>query len=232
MGRNDQLEAGMDSPSFSIITATVGRPSLSRTISTVADAMSRAQAKYEHILVWDDKREGLCPDAVSEYPNIVNLVAQGTTIAATAKMGLGWCASKNEWCMSLDDDCWVEDPMAYAKIASGIMAQDARWGFCRRVLYDKRGERLGVDVYESIGNEPQTTAYAGETFCDMNTMFIRRDVAMTVSPYLCYTGDYYADRPAYRTLLRNHGPPVRIEDALVAYTLRDELVPTARRFCA
>lgn len=224
----------MSSPnsSFSIVTATVGRPSLMKTVETVGSAMRIAGAEYEHILVWDDNRESLSPDSFAGHPNIVNLVAHGTVIAATAKMGLGWCAAKNGWCMSLDDDCWVVDPQAYAKISDALKGSNARWGFCRRVLYDKAGVRLGVDVYESIGNEPQTTAYVGETFCDMNTMFIRRDVAMIVAPYMCFTGDYYADRVAYRNLLRNEGPPISIKDAMIAYTLRDELVPAAKRFCA
>jgi len=216
---------------FSIVTATVGRITLLRTVSSVSDAMRRAALQYEHILVWDDRRETMSPDNFAGYPNLVHLVARGTTIAGMAKMGLGWCASKNEWAMSLDDDCWIEDPLAYSKIAGLVHDRESRWGFCRRVLYDRAGQRIGPDVYESIGNEPQTTEYRGETFCDMNTMFLRRDVAMFVAPYMCFTGEYSGDRNVYRHLMARHGPPASTKDALIAYTIRDKLVPTAKRFC-
>lgn len=221
----------MNSCSFTVTTATMGRPSLRRTIADVRTALQNFD--YEHVLIWDDRRVdgGLGPQDV-DAPGLIQHVIYHAVKTGTDKIGLGWASASKQFVVNLDDDCWLDDTRAFEKMAGELSSTGAGWGFWLRNLYAPDGTFIGVDRHESIGHlKPGPMGAASETFVDMNCMCVRRDYAMMAARYMCEFRDAAMDRAIYRGLVQMAGKPFVIEEPLVGYTMPERLLGMARHFC-
>jgi hypothetical protein len=137
-----------------IITPTTGKPSLDALIESI-ERQTLAKAAF-HLLLWDDVRDAAMP-APERYngENRMSLVlpsglgkngrAPGSALRAVALM-----ATTSPWVVFADDDVrWDENHLASLFSALSGM----QWATTLRTIWSLTGVRLGVDRFESVGDE-------------------------------------------------------------------------------
>jgi hypothetical protein len=218
-------------PSYSVVTATIGRPKVKLVASGVKNAMFGL--KYEHIFMWDDKRadNAIHPEEL-DGECVVQHMAFHAEYSGVFKQGILLAMARNDYVINIDDDCWIEDPQIFYKIDREINYTGRHWGYWLRSIYDQQGNYIGVDRYASIGTLPHCErGLFEERFVDMNCMCIKRELAAEMTPYMTTTEDYHSDRYIYNKLCKIGGPPFIIELPLIAYTIPDEHVNVAKYYC-
>lgn len=189
----------MDSRAVTILTPTTGRPSL----LTLIDSVDRqiGSGPITHLLLWDDKREPEAPEPESlECSHRWSLVMPGGfgkmgNAPGSALRALGLIAAVTPWVTFADDDVhWDSDHLASLLTA----ASGRRWSSTLRRVWASPTEMLGIDRFESVGDDPaRRVPYE---MLDNNCMLFRRELGSQAAALYRETIEYNDDRLMYAHL--------------------------------
>jgi hypothetical protein len=135
-------------------------------------------------------------------------------------------AASSEWCTFADDDVWWDDDHL-SNIRT--IAKGYKWGSTLRKIWSSAGEFLGIDKFESVGDDPtRTVPYE---MCDNNTIFFRRELGVAAAHLYRETKQYNDDRLMYQFLKHVGGERGRTGVATVNHICPDRLIPFFRTNC-
>lgn len=232
-------------PKISVITPTTGKNSLANLINSVT-AQNAQDGSVEHILMWDDFREdsfvknGLSTpkDLEQDSPTIIkSVVIKGSIVQGAAKgsalRAAGLMIAQGDYVTFADDDViWEKNHLATMLKA----IEGKKWAFCKRRIWtpipkdgsgDDGFEFLGVDNFESVGEEAKTPYKMVDNNC---TMFERR---LGTSAAVLYreTQDYNDDRLMYEFLKKYAGEPGKTNEATINQVCPERLISFFRTNC-
>ncbi|WP_439239752.1 glycosyltransferase family A protein [Lonepinella sp. BR2474] len=178
---------------FAVITATVGRPALERTILSV---QNQTYPCKHYVFVdgkqfWDKVKplEEKYPDVVFTYLPM-NTGANGgsnSRINATAP----FLVKENIICY-LDDDNWYDENHIESFVPFFHEHSDLHYAYHLRRLYDENGEFICDDNFDSIGfwkmgrpnyidEEGNSYTLNSNFFVDTNCYAIKRNIAIAIA---------------------------------------------------
>jgi tetratricopeptide repeat protein/glycosyl transferase family 2 len=172
----------------SIITPSVGKPSLARTLKGVSAQRYR---NIEHLVVADG------PDAAACVKRIVDDAAP---TVRTSVLALPWQTGADQFhghriyaaslhlvngrfVAFLDDDNWFDEDHVSSLVASAVAGQ-LEWAYSLRKIVDKDGAFVTNDDCQSLGAWESVESELGPErvhHVDTNCYFIRRDIAVALS---------------------------------------------------
>ena len=216
---------------ITVITPTTGKPSLDRLVSSI-DRQAPGGATF-HLLLWDQMR-----DAAAKAPESYN-AARRLSVVLPAGLGrngnapgsplraVGLMTAMTPWVTFADDDVrWDDDHVAALTDA----AQGVRWASTLRTIWTAAGERLGVDRFESVGDDPgRRVPYE---MCDNNCLVFRRELGTAGAVMFRETRDYNDDRLMYRFLKSSGGRRGATGKPTIHQICPDKLVEFFRRECS
>lgn len=188
---------------LTVITPTTGKASLTDLIHSI-DAQAAA---VFHILLWDDVRDqsARAPESYAA-PNRISLVLRGGLgrngdAPGSALRAIGLMAANTPWVTFADDDVvWERD---HTEALQSALENDLHWASTLRTVWAPSGERLGVDRFESVGDDPaRKVPYE---MCDNNCMVFRREFGTAGAVLYRETRDYNDDRLMYEFLKARAG---------------------------
>ncbi len=194
---------------ISIITPTTGKESLEDLIESI----KTQSVSVNHIVLWDKFRDGtITPDILLRYAtnqySINNIVMNDNFIKGKAKgsslRAIGLMAANTDFVTFADDDViWEQNHLESMLSTLG----DKNWVFCKRIIWAKLPngdfEYLGVDDFESVGEEAKTPY----KMVDNNCMMFKRKYGVSASPLYRETQDYNDDRLFYDFMKKYAGEP-------------------------
>jgi hypothetical protein len=219
------------SATVTVITPTTGKPSLDVLIGSI-DKQTVAGAVF-HILLWDHMREpsARSPESYNSATrlNLVLPYGSGRNVNAPGSplRAIGLMAAVTPWVTFADDDVrWDESHVAaLLKALNG-----AHWASTLRTVWSPSGERLGVDRFESVGDDPgRRVPYE---MCDNNCMVFRRELGSAAAVLYRETRDYNDDRLMYRFLKANAGQRGRTDTPTIHHTCPEKLIAFFRQHCS
>ena len=220
----------MTKPILTVITPTTGKESLSKLIASI-DSQSDAALVY-HLLLWDDKRESnTTPESYNSANrhSIVCPPGTGRNGAAPGSMlrSIALMAAKTEWITFADDDVWW-DSNHLVELQKSI--ENTHWASTLRTIWAPTGERLGVDRYESVGDDPgRRVPYE---MCDGNTMICRCEFGVRAAYMYRETEEYNDDRLMYAFLKQTAGPRGCTNKPTINQICPEKLTEFFRRNCS
>ncbi|HTW73485.1 MAG TPA: glycosyltransferase [Steroidobacteraceae bacterium] len=218
-------------PLLTIITPTTGRRSLLRLIESVRS--QDAGVAVVHLLLWDDKREPGGPTpAQLEAPDRMNIVlpkgfgrfghAPGSALRS---IGLIWATT--DWVTFADDDVWWDRSHVRVMLEA---AAGHNWASTLRRVWSPAGAVLGVDRFESVGDDPQRRV--SYEMCDNNCMMVQRSFGVAAAPLYRETRHYNDDRLMYAFLKRDAGPRGRTGTPTINQVCPERLIEFFRLNCS
>jgi hypothetical protein len=219
----------VQSPLITIITPSVGRPSLRRLMKS----LDEQPVPFCHIILFDGFRvEGaedpsaycVAPSHGIRYTITIpgNFVKPPTAGAALRSIGI--MAADTPWVAFQDDDCWIENNHYTALLAA---VEGKHWGFSRRKVWHPNGTLIGKDDFESIGVGNKL----GYDLVDGNTYLIRREYATAMAVQYRETKSYNDDRLALAFLTQHGGPPGTSNAHTVNQVCPDKLIGMFEAHC-
>lgn len=214
-----------------IITPTTGKPSLEALIESVG-RQTIADATF-HVLLWDDARHSSArpPESYNAKDRMSlvlpagfgrNFDAPGSPLRA-----VGLLAATTPWVAFADDDVrWDEGHLA----ALLDVLVGRRWATTLRTVWSPAGERLGVDRFESVGDDPgRRVPYE---MCDNNCMIFARELGTQAAVFYRETHEYDDDRRMYQFLKAKAGPRGITGIPTIHHTCPERLVRFFRQNCS
>jgi hypothetical protein len=188
---------------LTVITPTTGKRSLFKLMQSI-DLQN--DGDIFHLLLWDDKRDSPLPPDSFNGANRFSMVAppeSGRNVNAPGSLlrALGMIAARTPWVTFADDDVWWE-PDHYATLRRLMPAHN--WITTFRKIWASEAAYIGVDRYESVGDDP--TRVVPYEMCDGNTMTFKREYGVEAAPQYRETQDYNDDRLMYAFLKGKAGP--------------------------
>jgi hypothetical protein len=173
-----------------------GRPSLDQLIDTV-DRQSLV-GRATHLLLWDDTRDpaARAPEsyAGADRHSIVLPPGSGRNGNAPGSLlrAIGLMAAQTPWVTFADDDVrWNHDHLE----ALGAALAGKRWASTLRTIWAPDGQRLGVDRFESVGDDP--TSLALHKMLNNHCMIFARQLGVGVAGLYRETVECNDDRLMY-----------------------------------
>jgi glycosyltransferase involved in cell wall biosynthesis len=223
---------------LTIITPTTGRKSLFNAINSIN---VQNFDSYEHILLWDDKREDdfkeeksspLSFNHKTNKSNRYSIIIPGCSIngsaTGSALRSIGLMAAKGEYVTFMDDDIMWENNHLSTMLAA---IKDKNWAFCKRKIWAKTAEGLyeylGIDNFESIGEE----AKVPYKMVDNSSMMFRRRFGTSASVLYREVEEYCDDRLMYSFLKTYAGEPVKTNLATINQICPNKLIDFFRQNC-
>jgi len=151
-----------------IITPTIGRPSLQRLIESIDK--QTASGMTMHLLLWDQQR-----DSNAHTPESYNSERRQSIVlpAGTGRNGhapgsplraIGLMCARTPWVTFADDDVsWQAEHLVHLRQAMAAK----HWASTLGTVWSPTGERLGVDRFDSVGDLSFLFAYHGEVDRDL-----------------------------------------------------------------
>jgi len=222
---------------ISIITPTTGKKSLYRLINSIRNQ----KVSYEHILLWDDKREddfyrlNKEIDAKSPYDmednNTYSLVLKGNCVlgqaSGSALRAVGLMAAKGDYVAFADDDVWYDDDH-FRNILPLLDSKE--WAYCRRKIYGQNKGYIGIDNFESVGNSlDRKVPYE---MVDNNCMIFNRRFGVSGACLYRETREYNDDRLFYSFLKQYAGEPGVTLKPTVNQICPERLEPMFMKYCS
>lgn len=234
----------MNDKSVTIITPTVGKSTLFKSIQS----LDMQDVTYEHILLWDDKREGdfLYPDpktmkVKSPYDldfcangcRRYSIVVPGTFINGSAfgssLRSVGLMLSTKPYISFMDDDVWYEKNHLETLLNS---VSESEWAFCKRKIWKNTEnglEYIGIDDFESVGDS--ASRKVPYEMVDNNCMIFSRRFGSSGAVLYRETTDYNDDRLMYEFLKKHAGVPGKTYQATVNQVCPKKLEPMFDQLC-
>ena len=216
---------------LTVLTPTIGRPGLDELIASI-DAQTLGASRIFHILLWDDMR---APQARSpaayDGPRRLSLVlsagfgrngpAPGSPLRAVGLMP----APPPGVPLADRAVAWAPDHAeSLLAAASGL-----NWASCLRRIIAPDGGEIGVDNFESVGDDPSRRV--PYEMCDGNTMLFRRELGVAAAPLYRETTRYDDDRRLYAFLKAHGGPRGRSARASIRQVCPAHLEAFFRQHC-
>ena len=216
---------------ITVITPTTGKASLEHLIASI-DRQTQGDTTF-HLLLWDEVR-----DAAAKAPESYN---SGRRLSLVLPAGLGrngnapgsplravgLMTTMTPWVTFADDDVRWDDGHI-AALADAV--QGVRWASTLRTIWTRAGERLGVDRFESVGDDPgRRVPYE---MCDNNTLVFRRELGTAGAVLFRETRDYNDDRLMYRFLKTSGGRRGATGKPTIHHICPDKLVAFFRNGCS
>ena len=215
---------------ITVITPTTGKPSLDRLIASME---RQTGGSVFHLLLWDQMR-----DAAAKPPETYNSTRRLSVVLpaglgrngnapGSALRAVGLMTSMTPWVTFADDDVrWDDGHLA----ALAEAAQGLRWASTLRTIWTTAGERLGVDRFESVGDDPgRRVPYE---MCDNNCVMFRRELGTAGAVLFRETRDYNDDRLMYRFLKTSGGKRGTTGKPTIHHTCPDKLIEFFRTNCS
>jgi glycosyltransferase involved in cell wall biosynthesis len=223
---------------LTIITPTTGRKSLFNAITSInAQNFDTINAQnfdsYEHILLWDDKREDdfikennpysldYKKDNINRYSIIIPGCSINGDATGSALRSIGLMAAKGEYVTFMDDDIMWENNHISTMIEA---IKDKNWAFCKRKIWAKiakeQYEYLGVDNFESIGEDSKVPY----KMVDNSSMIFKRRFGASAAVLYRETKEYNDDRLMYDFLKTYAGEAGKTNLATVNQICPNKLV--------
>jgi len=222
---------------ITIITPTTGKSSLNKLCKSIL-AQEVEGLNSVHILLWDDIREGY----IADFPDILEGQHQRYSIVIPNKLvqekatgsalrAIGLMAASTDWVTFADDDVWYHKKHLWVFNELMKNSVDIGWGYCRRKIWDKEGNYLGVDNFESIGSDIEDEHIAYE-MVDNNCMVFSRQLGSGGAVLYRETKGYNDDRLMYNHL-KNYGSiPFITKVATVNQVCPDHMQATFKKYCS
>ena len=218
-------------PSLTVITPTIGRECLERQIASFE--AQQGGIEIFHLLLWDDYRSPAARNPESyNAPNRFSIVAppgSGRNEAAPGGIlrALGLMAARTDLVTFADDDVWWEPDHAASLVA--CLSGGLRWGSTLRKIWTPDGRCLGVDRFESVGDDPgRLVPYE---MCDNNVMVFERELGVHAAAGYRMTTEYNDDRLMYEFLKTRAGPRGRTQHPTINHICPDFLIDFFTEFC-
>jgi hypothetical protein len=215
---------------ITVITPTTGKPSLDRLIAGI-DGQSQG-GRIFHLLLWDQMRDAAAKSPTPTIPTTGSASSFRPGWAATEmhrvrRCAVGLMTAITPWVTFADDDVrWDDDHIAV--LADAV--QGVRWASTLRTIWTQAGERLGVDRFESVGDDPgRRVPYE---MCDNNCLAFRRELGTAGAVLFRETRDYNEDRLMYRFLKTSGGRRGATGKPTIHHTCPDRLVAFFRKECS
>lgn len=223
---------------LTIITPTTGRQSLFNSITSIN---TQNFDSYEHILLWDDKREddflrkGSNPylfDIDKNETSRYSIVIPGCSINGDATgsslRSIGLMAAKGDYVTFMDDDIMWENNHISTMMEA---IKDKNWAFCKRKIWSKIAEGeyeyLGVDNFESVGED----AKVPYKMVDNSSMMFKRRFGTSAAPLYRETKEYNDDRLMYNFLKTYAGEAGKTNLATINQICPDKLIEFFSKNC-
>ena len=214
-----------------VITPTTGRPSLDRLVASV-DAQAGSAAVF-HLLLWDDHREpeARTPSSYEAAHRLSLVLPPGSgrngDAPGSALRAIGLMVARTPWVTFADDDVhWEADHLQRLLSA----AEGRHWASTLRHVWTPSGDYLGVDRFESVGDDPgRRVPYE---MVDNNCMMFRREFGTMAAVLYRETAEYNDDRLMYGALKQHAGPRGSTSAPTIHQACPDRLVDFFRTYCA
>jgi len=217
-------------PVATLITPTTGKRELALLVRSVE---RQTAGPVLHILLWDDVRD---PDALrpQDYDGEHRLslvlppgMGKNGNAPGSALRAVGLMAASTPWVLFADDDVRWEDDHLERLVAA---AAGRGWAATLRRIWSPAGESLGVDRFESVGDDAgRRVPY--EMF-DGNCMMFKRELGVAAAALYRETREYNDDRLMYSFLRSNAGPPGRTGRVTINHICPPRLVDFFRQNCS
>lgn len=232
-------------PFISVVTPTTGKNSLFNLI----ESMTKQTVKVGivHILLWDDVRHdhfavqngGMNPEDLDKKEYWLqhqylanNIILKGKRIdgiaTGSALRAVGLMAANTELVTFADDDVLWENNHIETMLEA---VKDKNWAYSKRKIWtrlnEKEFELLGIDEFESVGEEAKTPY----KMVDNNCMIFRRRFGVSASPLYREIKSYSDDREFYKFLMKYAGEPGKTNLATINQICPDRLVEFFRQNC-
>ena len=227
---------------ITIITPTTGKKSLFKAI----ESLEKQNILYEHILLWDDKRDD---DFLYPHPETLkikspydldsrlggnsrySIVVPGSFVQGRASgsslRAVGLMLAKNPYVSFMDDDVWFEDGHLEKMLS---LVREYQWAYCRRKIWAPNGDPLGVDNFESVGDSSDKKV--PYEMVDNNCMIFARRFGTSAAVLYREAVDYNDDRLFYAFLKKYAGVPGRTSEATVNQICPLKLESMFRQHCS
>jgi len=213
-------------PLITVITPTTGKLSLKK----LKESLRTQKVPYIHILLWDDVRDEKA-DRPETYQDEATLsiclrgrMVQGRA-AGSALRAVGLMAANTEYVTFADDDVWFDDNHL-SSLAEAISGKN--WVFSLRKIYSPAGEYIGIDRFESIGDETKLPYQ----LVDNNSNMFRRQYGVSAAQFYRETKEYNDDRMMYAFLKQYAGQPGKTGMATVNQICPARLEQFFRKNCS
>ena len=140
---------------------------------------------------------------------------------------VGLMAAMSPWVIFADDDVrWDEN---HLEILFEVLI-GRRWATTLRTIWSPAGERLGVDRFESVGDDPaRRVPYE---MCDNNCIIFARELGTEAAVLYRETHEYNDDRLMYQFLKKKAGPRGATGVPTIHQTCPERLVEFFRENCS
>lgn len=228
---------------ITVITPTTGKESLFNSINSLKN--QKHPVPINHIILWDNRREGkfLFPDSSGKVSipstleveegsyssncivikdDFINGRAAGSSLRA-----VGLMIANTEWVTFMDDDVMWDSNHAESILDS---IKNSEWGFCKRRIWtdtDEGYECLGIDEFESVGEEAKTPY----KMVDNNCMIFKRKYGISAACLYRNTTEYNDDRLMYNFLMKYAGTPAKSGLATINQVCPERLIAHFRENC-
>lgn len=222
----DSIMTGINTPQITVISPTTGKESLSRLIGS----LRKQSIPYTQVLLWDDGRdekagdplsyEDHCTQSVIIKGRLVQGIAPGSALRA-----IGLMVASTPYVTFADDDVWFDDDH-FESLMSAVKGRN--WAFSLRKIYSPAGEYIGVDRFESVGEQGKTP----HKMVDNNSNLFKREFGVGAAHLYRETRQYNDDRLMYAFLKKHAGRPGKTKRATVNHLCPPHLEQGFRNYCS
>jgi hypothetical protein len=211
-------------PIITVITPTTGKPSLLKLIESI----KKQNIFVHHFLLWDNKKEGpfinsyIIDNYILDSINISASVVSGRAFGSALR-AIGLMAAQTDYVTFADDDVYWDENHLQTMLSC---LEDKNWVFCKRKIYNKN-EYLGVDNFESVGEEAKTPY----KMVDNNCMLFKRIYGASAAILYRETKDYNDDRLAYNFFKKYAGIPAQTNLATINQCCPNHLINFFKNNC-
>ena len=172
---------------FSIITPTIGHPTLSKLLVSVSSQLINEDIQIEHIIVIDG------PEYKNEVQNILNIIPiqnnhERHIIELPYNTGKkGYFGHKiyssithlvnGDFVIYLDNDNWLDNDHIL-NYYNAIKQYNYDWMFCLRKIWDIQGNYICNDDCESLGYISNSFYNRDVYFIDTNCTCVKKEIAV------------------------------------------------------
>jgi hypothetical protein len=152
---------------------------------------------------------------------MVNGAATGSALRA-----IGLMAANTEYVTFADSDVWYEDDHLKHMLK---LIGNQEWAYCRRKIWNKNYEYIGIDDFESVGkSNDRKVPYE---MVDNNCMMLTRKFGASGAVLYRETQEYNDDRLFYSFLKKHAGTPSTTTNATINQVCPDRLENMFRENC-